>query len=163
MSASTHIRPGEQVVLFSVSRYTYAISIASVREIHPAAAVTRVPDPPPSCEGVINLRGCLVPVFDLRERLGLEKRAAQLADHFVFIQDDDATIAYRVDSVVEVAAVREFLPPSGEHLAGAQLALVGAVKVAGDIVPLVDLARLVDRNVIEALEAGTGALGRSAD
>jgi len=65
--------------------------------------------------------------------------------------------------VLEVAAVREFLPPSGEQLARAQVALVGAVKVGGDIVPLIDLARLVDRNVIAALEAGAGALRRSAD
>lgn len=163
MSAPTHMRPGEQVILFSVSHYTYAVSISSVREIHPAATVTWVPDPPPCCEGVINLRGCLVPIFNLRERLGIEKRPSQLGDHFIFVQDQDATVAYRVDSVVEVAAVREFLPPSGEHLARAKFALIGAVKVGDKIIPVIDLVHLVDRHALDTFQAGAGAFRRSVD
>jgi len=162
MQSAAPIRPGEQVVVFSVAQYTYAASIATVREIHPAVAVTGVPDPPPCCEGVINLRGSLVPVFDLRERLGIQKRPAQLGDHFIFIQNHDATIAYRVDAVAEVAAVEEVLPPIGDQLARVEPTLIGAVKVAGEIVPAIDIARLAHQPSLDAFRGNTDSTHRSA-
>ncbi|MFH0962633.1 MAG: chemotaxis protein CheW [Planctomycetota bacterium] len=149
---SSVVRLGDQVVVFRVGRCTYATAIGNVREIEPAAEVTWVPDPPPGCEGVINLRGGLVPVFNLRGRLGLPAAEARLSDHFLFVRGEGRLVAFRVDSVSEVAIVSEVVSPPSQQVTGRPDLLEGAVKVAEELVPVIDLARLVDPAEYRRLE-----------
>ena len=61
----------EEVLLFDVGGQRHALRIAQVRELLPALSTTPLPGSPPWIEGVINLRGVMVPVLDMRQRFGL--------------------------------------------------------------------------------------------
>src|SRR5271165_4145037 len=72
-SVATHVAlDGEQVVVFDVFNESYAVNIARVHEIIRLQQITVIPGAPPYIEGVINLRGKVIPVLDLRKRFGLQ-------------------------------------------------------------------------------------------
>lgn len=81
MSECQPLQAGEQVLVFEVAGTAFAADVAQVREIQPTVAVTPVPDPPPYCEGVFNLRGTMVPVFNLRQRLDLGEKRVRITDN----------------------------------------------------------------------------------
>jgi purine-binding chemotaxis protein CheW len=63
-----------QVLTFSLGAETYGVDILLVQEIRGWSAVTRIPKSPPHVLGVLNLRGSIVPILDLRLRFGLERK-----------------------------------------------------------------------------------------
>ena len=65
-----------QLVTFEVGDEEFAIDILAVQEINRMMQITRVPQSPPSVEGVINLRGRIIPVIDLRKRFRLDAKRA---------------------------------------------------------------------------------------
>jgi purine-binding chemotaxis protein CheW len=101
-----------------------AVPVAAVQEIVRAVAVSPLPDVPPFVEGVINARGTLVPVFDLRRRFGLPPRAPTLHHHFVLAFAGSRLAALRVDralDLIDVAASDlsgpEEVGAGGQHVA----------------------------------------------
>jgi purine-binding chemotaxis protein CheW len=68
--ATTPVGPTRQYVSFSVGRGAYAVDILSIREFKRWAETTALPNTPPYVHGVINLRGVVVPVYDLKARFG---------------------------------------------------------------------------------------------
>src|SRR5437016_2215466 len=72
------------LVTFELGGQRYAILAADAVEVQRAVAVARLPRSPPIVEGVIDLRGALVPVLDVRSRFGLPPRPPVPADHLVF-------------------------------------------------------------------------------
>lgn len=91
-----------QLVSFVVGTEEFAISILSVQEINRMMQITRVPQSPPFIEGVINLRGKIIPVMDLRKRFGLEK-LENLADaRIIVVEVQGRVIGFTVDRVNEV-------------------------------------------------------------
>jgi purine-binding chemotaxis protein CheW len=96
-----------------------ALPVAAVQEIVRAVAVSPLPDVPPFVEGVINARGTLVPVFDLRRRFGLPPRPPDLNHHFVLAFAGARLAALRVDRAVDLVQVEESsLSTPGELAAG---------------------------------------------
>lgn len=143
MSGCQPLQPGEQVLAFEVAGNAFAVGVAQVREIQPTVAVTPVPDPPPCCEGVFNLRGTMVPVFNLRERLALGETRPRLADNFIIVQEGHALAAFRVDTASEVVLPLEVLAQDEvvlERLAGA---VRGAFRLGGELVPVINLMGLL--------------------
>lgn len=94
-----------QVVVFDLAGETYGMDIAVVREIIRMPAVTRVPNAPAYVEGVVNLRGKVIPVLDLRKRLGLEAAAPTKETRVVVVDSGGDDIAVIVDAVTEVLRV----------------------------------------------------------
>jgi purine-binding chemotaxis protein CheW len=91
-----------QLVSFVVGTEEFAISILSVQEINRMMQITRVPQSPPFIEGVINLRGKIIPVMDLRKRFGLDK-LEDLADaRIIVVEVQGRVIGFTVDRVNEV-------------------------------------------------------------
>src|SRR5690606_24583504 len=115
-----------QILMFEVAGRRLAIPVDDVSEIVRAVAVTPLPGAPAVVEGIIDLRGTLIPVLDLRARLGLTRRPVSPGDHFVVIRRVEQPLALRVDrvqSLVDLAEVGEVesLPevaPSAEYVAG---------------------------------------------
>ena len=143
MPASTPLQPGEQVLAFDVAGNTFAADVAQVREIQPAVAVTPVPDPPPCCEGVFNLRGAMVPVFNMRDRLALGDTKGRLADNFIIVEERRTLAAFRVDAATEVVLPSEVLSQDDvilERLAGA---VREAFRLGGKLVPVINLVELL--------------------
>jgi len=159
-------RPGEdhvtaddgatrQCLTFVCAGAEYGIDILRVQEIKGWSEATHVPKTPDYVLGVMNLRGVIVPVIDLRARFGLERRAFDASTVVVVVRVQtsmgDKTVGIVVDGVSDVHAfpVGSIRPPpqSGERLAGGSVC--GLATVGERMISLLD----VDMLVSSALEA----------
>jgi purine-binding chemotaxis protein CheW len=96
-----------RLVLFTLAGARYGVSADDVVEIVRAVAVTPLPGAPGVVEGLIDVRGMVVPVFDLRTRLGLASRAVDPADHFILVRTPTRLAALHVERVTDLAEVDE--------------------------------------------------------
>jgi purine-binding chemotaxis protein CheW len=145
-----------QFVVFELGQERYGAPIERVREIIRPPEITRVPRAPEFVEGVINLRGRIVPVVNLRRRFGFPECAATHATRIVVVVDEaGATVGLVVDAVAEVARIH----PDAVEPAGAIVAsldndfLRGIVKRPDDLIVLLDVDRVLDeRSRVDAAE-----------
>ena len=93
------------VLIFEVDGQRHGVDAAKVQELLPALAVMSVPGATHDFEGVIDLRGTIVPVFDARRRFGAPTKDAALADHFIVVRHGDRLTALRVDRALELASL----------------------------------------------------------
>ena len=103
----TSVADERKLATFQLGEEEFAVDIAQVQEIIRLQSVTAVPQAPPYVTGVVNLRGNVLPVIDLRARLGMELRAYDDATRVVVVRLNDALTGLIVDSVCEVMTVSE--------------------------------------------------------
>ncbi|MGE5584889.1 MAG: chemotaxis protein CheW [Bacillota bacterium] len=130
------------VVVFQLGRELYAVSISDVREIVRMQPITPVPSAPDYVEGVVNLRGQVIPVLNLARRLGIPVQPVTPATRIVVVQAGQDTIGMIVDSVVKVAHIAQQDIERPEALAkeGASLAyIVGIARAEDRLITLIDL------------------------
>ncbi len=104
-----------QLVSFEVGDEEYAVPILSVQEINRMMQITRVPQSPPFVEGVINLRGKIIPVIDLRKRFGLVELENSDDVRIIVVEIASRVIGFTVDRVNEVLRINSSIvepPPS---------------------------------------------------
>ena len=94
-----------KLIIFKLGREEYGMDILRVQEIKRMMSITRVPSTPPFIKGVINLRGSVLPVIDLRTRLGLVETELGDAARIIVIMANDTTVGFIVDEVVEVTTI----------------------------------------------------------
>ncbi len=94
-----------QLVTFDVADEEFAVDILTVQEINRMTPLTRVPQSPPEVEGVINLRGRIIPVMDLRTRFGLGRTERNEDNRIVVVEVHGRTIGFIVDRVHEVLRI----------------------------------------------------------
>jgi purine-binding chemotaxis protein CheW len=94
-----------RLLLFIVDDVQYAVRSEVVAEIVRAVAVTPLPNVPEVVEGIIDVRGRVVPVFDLRLRFGRRSRPVIPADHFVLVRAATRLAALHVDRVLDLIDV----------------------------------------------------------
>jgi purine-binding chemotaxis protein CheW len=150
----------EQLVVFRLGQEEFGVPIDSVQEIvRVPEALTRVPQAPAFVEGVINLRGAVLPVIDLRRRLGLE--AIERSDRqriMVFLIDRVCT-GFIVDSVAEVLKVERSAIEPAPRLSNEQSRLLARMANLGKqkrMVQLLDPAYLVGQEELGQLTAMEG-------
>lgn len=104
-AASTPLLDDERAVVVRVAGVEFGIDVRRVREVLRAPAITRLPFPPPSVLGIVSIRGALVPVVDLGERL-LATPAAR-DGRLVVVRDPDreGSIALLVDAVLDLVSL----------------------------------------------------------
>jgi purine-binding chemotaxis protein CheW len=100
-----HSRADVELLTFELNDARYAIPLDLVREVARAVAVTPLPGAPPVVLGVIDVRGRIAPVYDLRRRLGLEPREIEPSDQFVLADSAGRLVALVVDRVEWMASV----------------------------------------------------------
>ncbi len=96
-----------QIVAFKLKREEYGMSILNVEEIKRLTDITRVPFTPPFIKGVMNLRGSVLPVIDLKNRIGLPDAEYTDATRIIVVKLDDITVGMIVDAVTEVLTIKE--------------------------------------------------------
>ncbi len=103
-----------QLVAFHLAGEVYGVDIALINEIIRLREITRIPRAPADVEGVINLRGKIVPILDLRLRLGLPPVARDNATRIIVIEMAECTVGMIVDGVTGVMRLPEsgIEPPS---------------------------------------------------
>lgn len=102
-----------QFACFTLDDNTYAVDIMRIREIIKPQKLTSLPKAPPYVEGVINLRGSVIPVVDLRKRFDLPARETDGAVRLLIVRVAKQLLGFVVDNVTEVITVpaRDIKPP----------------------------------------------------
>ena len=94
-----------KLIIFKLGREEYGMDILKVQEIKRMMSITRVPSTPAFIKGVINLRGSVLPVIDLRTRLGLFEVELTEAARIIVVLVNEGVVGFIVDEVVEVTTI----------------------------------------------------------
>ena len=134
-----------QRVTFSIGEEEFGVDILSVQEIIRMMDITKVPRAPEFVEGVINLRGKVIPIIDLRRRFGLTTRDHDKHTRIIVIEINNMIVGFVVDSVSEVlripASTVEPPPPVVSGLESEYISGVG--KLEDRLLILLDLNKLL--------------------
>jgi purine-binding chemotaxis protein CheW len=161
MSPPPEARP-QEVLLFTLERQRYGLPVASVRELVRAARLTPLPRAPDVVEGLLNLRGELIPVLDLRRRFRHAARPLSPGDHFIVATTGARAVALRVDRAegLHVIAPDEW-DTSPRELPGVGY-VAGAAKLPDGLVLVHDLRSFLSEAEALQLDTALGALPEPA-
>ena len=142
-----------QLVTFSTGDEEFGVDILRVQEIIRTMAITKVPKAPEFVEGVINLRGKVIPIIDLRRRFGLQSKAHDKHTRIIVIEINTMIVGFVVDSVSEVLRIpTSTVEPPPPVVAGLESEYISGVgKLEDRLLILLDLDRLLSRADIDAL------------
>jgi purine-binding chemotaxis protein CheW len=144
---------------FSLGSEEYGVDIMKVREIIGVMEITAVPHTPDFIKGVINLRGRVIPVLDLRLSFGLEAKAYNERTCIIVVEvvgtGGNIMIGMLVDSVSEVVNIEdaEIEPPPDFGTVAEMESILGMGKIKGEVKILLDVDQVVGRGVMEHLES----------
>jgi len=135
-----------QVVGFQVGRETYGVPIASLHEIVRVPEITAVPDAPDYMEGVINLRGKIVSVVDLRKRFGKPAATIHRRSRILVVEHRGKLAGMIVDAASEVLKISEseIEPAPAMMLEGGLDCVTGLGKYKGRLIILLDVGKVLD-------------------
>lgn len=138
----------EQVVAFQLKGEEYGFSILNVQEIKGLTDITRVPFAPHYIKGVINLRGSVLPVIDLKSRLGLDDTPYTVNTRIVVIRQGEISIGMLVDAVTEVRTIdaRDIDTARAVSSEASEKFIYGIGKVDNRLIILLDLKEIVGLN-----------------
>ena len=138
---STHAASGaREVLVFEVGGQKYALPTADVRELVRAVAITPLPGAPGIIEGVVDVRGSVLPVLDVRARFQLPPKALDPSDHFIVASAGPRGVILRVDRATHLALVDEAQIQPTEALGPAAAYVAGVAKLEDGLVLIHDLA-----------------------
>ncbi len=134
-----------QVVTFALGSEEYGVDIAQVQEINRMVTITHVPRAPQFMEGVINLRGQLIPIIDLRTRFDMERTERTKNTRIVVTEIGNKRVGMVVDSVSEVLRVPvEQIEDAPDLVAGIDTEYIRGVGKMGDrLIIMLDLRRII--------------------
>jgi len=143
-----------QIVGFRIGDETYGVRISAVREIVRVPAITAVPNAPDYIEGVINLRGKIIPVMDLRKRFGIKNVEPNKKNRILVVELENKVLGLIVNSASEVLKI----PPSDIEMPNTMFQegevsyVTGVGKLNGRLVILLDIGKLLQRGELRRLE-----------
>ncbi|WP_306591722.1 chemotaxis protein CheW [Geothrix sp. 21YS21S-4] len=163
-AADSSFHGTQQVLCFVLAGEAYALPILKVREIQAQAAITRIPEAPEYMPGVINLRGAIVPILELRRRFALGEAPPDARPVIVIVEVQGRTLGIRVDAVSDVldldpSAIRP-APELGAQTALGREFIAGLASLPGAtgadaMLILLDLDRLLSDGELFALDASS--------
>ncbi len=143
-----------QYVSFLLSEEEYGIDILRVQEIIRFAELTRIPQSPPFIEGVLNLRGKVVPVMDLRTRFSLPKGERDRSTRIIVVDVFNKVMGMIVDAVSEVLQIEEEQiappPPMGASIDSEYIR--GMAKIDDRLMILLDVDKILSTEELASLE-----------
>ena len=136
----------EEFLSFTLGDEHYGVDILKVQEIRGYDAVTRVPDAPDYIKGVINLRGTIVPVIDLRLKLRLDEARYDAFTVMIVLNVDDRVVGIVVDSVSDVIPLNaEQIRPKPEFGAAVDTRFISGIGTQDErMLILLDIETLLD-------------------
>uniref|UniRef100_UPI004057863E chemotaxis protein CheW n=1 Tax=Candidatus Electronema sp. TaxID=2698783 RepID=UPI004057863E len=149
-----------QLVGFTIGKEQFGVNILMVQEIIRSAPITSVPNSPDFIEGVINLRGNIIPVIELRKRLSLYRKESAAKDAWILILDIGGRVTgFIVDSVTKVLKIMESTiePPPDVVMAGlANRYIKGVCDIGGSLLILLDFNRILMADELQQLSSLNG-------
>jgi purine-binding chemotaxis protein CheW len=154
MSENTGVTGESQLVVFDLNEEAYGVDISQVREIIRMQEITRVPRAPEFIEGVINLRGKVIPVVDLRTRFSMPGTERTDEHRIVVVDVSGQDIGMVVDAVTEVSRIpsSSIEPPSNVITTNDSEYLTGIVKTDEKLIILLDITKVISDADVDALE-----------
>jgi len=143
----------EQLVVMEIDHESFGVDIGAVNTIIRMQEITAIPRTPDFVEGVINLRGSIVPVIDLRKRLGVHVGETTKASRIVVVEAADQVIGMIVDAVAETLRLaHDAIEPPSPVVTTVDSAYVrGVGKQDNRLVILLDLAKVLTSKEIAVL------------
>ena len=129
-------------MILAVGERVVAFPIARILELIRMVAISPLPDAPEWIPGVINLRGTVVPVVDLRKRFGISAEPCGLETPIAIFESGDRLVGAIADAAVEVAAATEESLVAPDELMGDEHPLVAIMQHEGGSVPVLDVDRV---------------------
>lgn len=149
-------------LLFNLGEEEYGVDIAKVTGIEELQKITHIPDMPPFMKGVINLRGRVIPVIDLRLRFGMEERAYDDRTCIVITDIKELSVGLIVDTVTVVMDMDSSSidpPPSFKSETGKERYIHGLARVEDRVKILVDVEKIIHEDDIKTLSEGINDRG----
>lgn len=131
---------------FQLAGNAYGLHVLDVREVLGTHRLTRVPGAPPAVEGLMNLRGLILTVIDLRRMLGLPEREPAAVPQGIVVNGPDGPISVLVDALGDVvdAPMERFEPSPDAELGGVHDLVRGAYKLDGSLLVELDTRRMIE-------------------
>lgn len=149
---------GSQFLTFIVAGEEYGVDILKVQEIKGWTPVTRIPNTPPHVQGVLNLRGTIVPIIDMRMRFNMDKAEYTALTVIIVLsvhtQWGDRVIGVVVDAVSDVLDVKaEEIKPAPDFGTAVNIEFIsGLAAVNEHMVMLLDIDRLLTQDELSVIE-----------
>ncbi|MEW6733244.1 MAG: chemotaxis protein CheW [Acidobacteriota bacterium] len=154
----------EQLIVFKIGNEVFGVEIGLIKEIIPYQDVTPVPDSYDFVEGIINLRGRIVTVIDMRKRLHAPVAPHEKSTRIIIMESDGRLMGLIVDSANEILRVSpDMIAPPPELISevGAQY-ITGIARISERLIIMLDLRRILSAEELGRLEDLTNILYGSA-
>lgn len=140
-----------QFLTFTIGKDEYGVDIMMVREVKGWSETTRLPNTHEFMRGVLNLRGIIVPIFDLRARFGGGLTQATAKHVIIILAVGNRTIGILVDTVSDIltAQANEIKPAPTSDINVDQRFVTGLIAVQERMVVVLEMERLLDAQLIE--------------
>ncbi len=134
-----------QLVTFTLEKEEYAVNILNVQEINRITEITKVPNAPDYVEGVINLRGKVIPVINLRKKFALYNKDTDDSSRVIIMDIQGVTYGLVVDSVSEVLRIPSDIvePPPPMASSMSSMFIKGIAKLENRLIILIDIDGLM--------------------
>ena len=134
-----------QLVSFHIGEEEFGVDILKVQEINRMVEVTKVPNSPDYVDGIINLRGKVIPIIDLRRRLGMPSKGYDKDTRIIVVEMDSKILGFVVDSVNEVLRInKSIVEPPPKMVGNIDSEFITAIgKLEDRLLILLDLERIL--------------------
>lgn len=143
-----------QLVGFKLGEEEFAVDINKVKEINKLMTITKIPNSHDFIEGVVNLRGKIVPILSLRERLGMERKVNDAHTKIIVTEIEGALIGFIVDEVTAVLRIAsEIIENTPSVVAGVEQELINGIAKHDDkLLILLNLEKILSQKEIENVQ-----------
>lgn len=143
-----------KVIIFRLKDEEYGVDVNQVKSIERMERITRVPNTPPFVKGVINLRGVVIPIIDLRNRFGIELLEYNDSTRIVIVNVDDVEVGLIVDAANDVIDIPiNAIEPPPKVVGGVESKyLRGVAKLSNRLLILLNLDKVLNPDEVKELE-----------
>lgn len=144
-----------QLVSFTIGQEEFGLNIQRIQEINRVVEITRVPNSPEFVVGVINLRGKVIPIIDLRRRFGFPPKESDKNTRIIVVELDNMVVGFIVDAVREVIRIpKSITEPPPPIIAGiGSEYIISVAKMENRLLILLDIERLLRDKEKQELES----------
>lgn len=150
---------GSQFLTFQLGEELYGVDILRVQEIKGYTAVTKIPNTPPHIKGVLNLRGTIVPIVELRTKFGMETIEYTMFTVIVVVVVREKIMGLVVDAVSDVLNIdKKDIQPAPQFGAKVDVSFLNGIGKSGDkLIALLDMDRLLSDDDLQDTTATVAA------
>lgn len=158
--SASNTNGSQEVLAFELEGMRFGLPIAVVKELLRSVAITPLPESPPVVPGVVNVRGTIVPVVDLRVRFRLPPKPVSPADHLILVQAGPRLVAIQADRATDLLPLEARDIESASRISPGVRYLTGIAGLPDSLILILDPASFLSEAEGEELE---GAMKRAAD